>query len=204
VAKSCPSCGYRFIGPFIDNCPICAEPVRNVRSDGPGLGWPASWQAWLRWVLIGTAALVLTVAGCCGLGMWRLGSAVQDAQKALLQQQEAFEADRKARTMVIASADLLQEFQMDAAAADRKCKGKILEVSGIVERTGKGGNSAFFAILHGGDEKAQLKIECFFDFVDEDDEARNNRLGKGQTVTVRGDYAGRVTHLQLRSCVLVK
>ena len=36
MSKTCPSCGYRPIGPFTDNCPICAEPVRNVRSDNAG------------------------------------------------------------------------------------------------------------------------------------------------------------------------
>jgi hypothetical protein len=36
MSKTCPSCGYQPIGPFTDNCPICAEPVRNVRSDNAG------------------------------------------------------------------------------------------------------------------------------------------------------------------------
>src|SRR5262245_56740900 len=36
MAKTCPSCGYNSIGPFTDNCPMCAEPVRNVRSDTGG------------------------------------------------------------------------------------------------------------------------------------------------------------------------
>ena len=33
MAKTCPACGYNPIGPFIDLCPICAEPVRHVYSD---------------------------------------------------------------------------------------------------------------------------------------------------------------------------
>jgi len=55
-------------------------------------------------------------------------------------------------------------------------------------------------ILHGGDEQAPLKIECFF-YGDEDN---LNRLGKGQALTVGGEYAGRVSHVQLRGCVIVK
>jgi len=34
MSRTCPSCGYSPIGPFTDNCPMCAEPVRNVYSDG--------------------------------------------------------------------------------------------------------------------------------------------------------------------------
>ena len=35
-----------------------------------------------------------------------------------------------------------------------------------------------------------LKIECFFDFADENIEVRSKRLAKGQAVTVRGEYGG--------------
>ncbi|HEV3385285.1 MAG TPA: hypothetical protein VG097_10730, partial [Gemmata sp.] len=44
MAKTCPSCGYNPIGPFIDNCPVCAEPVRNVCSDNRRSGRPANRQ----------------------------------------------------------------------------------------------------------------------------------------------------------------
>jgi hypothetical protein len=36
------------------------------------------------------------------------------------------------------------------------------------------------------------------------DEARVKRLGKGQTITVRGEYDGQVSNVQLRDCVRVK
>ena len=200
MAKTCPSCGYSPIGPFTDNCPICAEPVRNVRSDRARSPWPRGVSPWLRWVLGGAAVVVLGAGGCCGLGMWRMGAAIQDAQQAMKQAIADAEADRKAKTVVVAAADLLQEFHDDPAAADRKYKGKYLEVSGVVERRGKGLGGAPFIILHGGDEQAPIKIECFLNFADEDD----TRLDKGQAVTVRGEYGGRVSHLQIRGCVLVR
>ena len=73
-----------------------------------------------------------------------------------------------------------------------------------MERRGKGAGSGPFVILHGGDDKAPIKIECFFGFLEEDDELPDKRLAKGQVVTVRGEYGGRVSHIQLRGCVLVK
>ena len=85
MAKACPSCGYSPIGPFTDNCPICGEPVRNVRSGGArGLDWPTSlppllvggwivvaivlaflfWGDWL-WLLLSLAV--------CGAAWWPIG-----------------------------------------------------------------------------------------------------------------------------------
>ncbi len=201
MAKTCPSCGHGPIGPFTDNCPMCAEPVRNVRSDGAGFGRPAGL---FRWVIIGVTVAVLGVAGCCGLGMWRMGSALKDAPAEMERLRMQAEADRRARTVVVAAADLLNEFQTDPAAAHEKYTGKCLEISGVVERSGRGRYDRPFVILSGGDETAKLKVECFFDSADEKDEVRIKRLGKGQPITVRGEYNGQVSNVQLVECVLVK
>jgi hypothetical protein len=202
VAKTCPSCGYSSIGPFTDNCPICAEPVRNVRSDTPGFPRP-SLPPWLWWLLGGVATVVVGVVGCCGFGTWLLGMAVKQSGQAMERAWAEAEADRRARTVLVAAADLLREFENNPAAAHQKYKGKTVEVTGIVERTGVDGGDTAFVVLHAGDERAKLKIECFFDAADEDEPAIK-RLGKGRTITVRGAYDGRVSHVQVRECVLVK
>lgn len=88
MSRTCPNCGYSPIGPFSDNCPICAEPVRNVPSGGGGGGrsglanlppllvggWLVIglalaflfWGDWL-WLLL---SLVL-----CGAAWWALAQA---------------------------------------------------------------------------------------------------------------------------------
>ena len=205
MSKRCPSCGYGPIGPFIDNCPICAEPVRTVRSSRTGGGRTGGLPPWLWWVGGGALAMVLGVAGCCGVGMWRMGQGMADIQQQIEQAKAAAEADRQARTVVVTAAQLLEEFQKDAAAADLKYAGKYLEVTGVVERTGRGRHDSPFCVLHGGDENAKFKVECFFEYLaDPAAEARFRRLGKGQTVTVRGEYDGQVSNIQLRECVLPK
>jgi hypothetical protein len=184
---------------------MCAEPVRNVRSDGRRSGSFGSIPPVLKWLLAGAVAAVLGVAGCCGLGMWQMGKGIQDAQKEWERQQAAAEADRKARTVVVAASDLLQEFQKDPAAADRKYSGKYLEITGVVGRKGRGRYDVPYVVLHGGDENAKMKIECYFDTIYEQrDDARIKRLGIGQEITVRGEYDGQVSNLQLRESVLVK
>lgn len=41
-----------------------------------GFGRPSN--VW-KWIVGGAVAVVLGVAGCCGLGMWRMGTAIKDA-----------------------------------------------------------------------------------------------------------------------------
>ncbi len=210
MAKTCPSCGYHPIGPFTDNCPICAEPVRNVRSGGGGGGGgyggggaPGASPVF-RWLAIGGLTAVLAMISCCGVGWWRAGVAVNDFQKQMEEAKAKAEAERRERTVAVPVRALLHEFQTDPAAADVKYKGKYLEVSGVVERVGRDGNESPFVVLHGGDEAAKLRVECFFEPADDEDEDRIDRLSNGQAVVVRGEYSGRVTNVQMRGCVLGK
>lgn len=205
MAKTCPSCGYSPIGPFIDNCPVCAEPVRNIRSDDAArTGNLPSWVGWGIGGLVVAAVLV----GWWGFGMRGPDAADGDAQQLIervrAQVKAEPEADRRARTVVITAAQLLQEFQNNPVAADQKYQDKHFELTGVVERQGRSGGNIPFVILHAGDENAKLKIECFFDQADAAAELQLRQLTKGQTITVRGDFDGQVSNLQLGDCILVK
>lgn len=158
----------------------------------------------VRWLLGGALVCVLGVAGCCGLGMWQMNMAMKDMQEEFEKQKEQQEADRKARTVVVPARQLLKDFEDNPAAAEVKYKGKYLEVSGVVEREGKDGREIPFVILNGGDENSKLKIECFFELAFGEERDHIERLRKGDTITVRGEYDGRVVNIQLRECVLAK
>jgi hypothetical protein len=181
---------------------MCAESVRHVRGGPRGFAPLAGMSPWMRAVIVAGAiaalGVVVTMAGRLGLGVGQrppAGDAPNELDRA--------KAPRKPGTEVVTAAQLLQEFR-DNPAADRKYRGKCLEISGVVERSGTDGNDTPFIILHGGDEDAKLKIECFFDSAGDQDEVRIKRLRTGKTVTVRGEYEGRVSHLQIRDCVLIK
>ena len=136
--------------------------------------------------------------------MWWLGTEMDEMQDELKRDQALTEAQRQARTVVLPATELIKKFQENAEEAERQYRGKYLEITGVVERTGKDENGIPFAILHGGDEKAKFKIECYFDFVNELGEVPVQRVEKGQTVTLRGEYRGRISHIQVRECVLIK
>jgi hypothetical protein len=201
MAKTCPSCGYNPIGPYIDNCPMCAEPVRNVRSGNRGSTRLANRQLLLVIAVVVVAGLL--VAGYWALGVRSRGLAADNSKKAIERAKADVEANRRSRTVVVTAAQLLQEFQSNPDS-DQKYKGKYLEISGFVERVGMNGDETPFVILHAGDEKVAVKIECFFDTANKEDEDQIKRLRKSQTITVRGEYNGRVSNLKVRDCVLVR
>jgi hypothetical protein len=199
MAKRCPSCGYGPIGPFSDNCPICAEPVRNVRSRDGIFGTTA-----IRWILGGVVVATLAIGGCCGIGMWQFRNAVNDMQANLANVRAEIEADRQNRKIVVSAAELLREFEEESNAADLKYVGKYLEVTGVVERVGRGKYDTPFAIVYGGIEKAKLRIECFFDMYEVGDDRRLGSMRKDQPITFRGEYDGIISNIQIRECVLVR
>ena len=194
MAKRCPSCGYAPIGPFTDNCPMCAEPVRNVRSvGGGGYGGGGGMSPVVKWVLVVVVSAVALTAGCCMFGGFWFRGMMKDAQQQMEQMQQAQaqqEADRLARMVVVSAAELLREFKEDEKAADEKYAGKYLELTGVVERTAGARRGTPYIVLHAGDEAAKVKIECHFDYLLPADEARFRRLRPGQTVTIRGEYEG--------------
>lgn len=210
VAKTCPSCGYQPIGPYIDNCPICAEPVRHAERGGSrrrDSHRPAPAQSSsLQWVIFGggAVALLALVIAALGGGIGRQRPpAGKELETAVERAKADAEARRKARGRTVTAAQLLQEFRTDPAA-DQKYRGQELQITGVVERTGKDGSDTPFVVLHGGDEAGILRIECFFDGAEPGDERKLSLLEKGRAVTIRGDYDGRVSNLQFRECVLVK
>lgn len=209
MAKTCPSCGYNPIGPYTDNCPICAEPVRGARSgrsrDREDAGPAPGLSPLVRWIVGGSLVALFAFAGCCGLGAWRGQRAVRDFEQQMTEAKAKAEIECKARTVTVTAAQLLQEFQTDPAAADRKYKHKYLEIGGVVERNGTDReDDTPFLVLHAGDDGAKLRVECFFELADDEEEAELKRLKKGDKITVRGEYSGQVSNVQVRDCVLAK
>ena len=97
------------------------------------------------------------MAGRWGLGGGRRAPVVTEPDRAV----ERALAARRAQAVGLSAARLLREAQSDPGA-DQKYKGKYLELNGVVERSGKDRDDTHFVILHGGDRRVTLKIECFF------------------------------------------
>jgi hypothetical protein len=85
-STSCPECGYQPIGPYTDNCPICAASVRMEEDDTSGAGERSGETRQqfppmmiVGWVVIGCVSYwlfsrdfswLLLMAGSCGAAWW--------------------------------------------------------------------------------------------------------------------------------------
>lgn len=100
----------------------------------------------------------------------------------------------------VKAADLYEAFSNNEVAANKKYKGKILDVTGKVGSI----NSSFgsFTVSLDADEWGITSIECSFKKVHEDDLAK---LNKGDKVTIRGTCDGlTIAWVCLSDCELIK
>ena len=98
----------------------------------------------------------------------------------------------------LTSQAIFMEFKADDKKAYEKYIGKLVEINGVVERTGS--DSTFRPyIVFKGDESGD--VQCFFAKEYED---QASQMKKGDSVTVCGIMLTRVTNVTLDSCMIVK
>ncbi len=92
---------------------------------------------------------------------------------------------------------LFSAYEANEIAADKKCKGKVLVVSGCVEAVGKDISNTMFVALRTRDFFGS--VQCFFDDVNESDLVP---LRKGMHVSIKGWCGGKFMNVVLQDCVL--
>lgn len=96
----------------------------------------------------------------------------------------------------ISAEDLFSEYQKDRAAAEEKYKGKVLRVSGVIDKvsTGPSGNS--YVLLKTG--SSILRVQCIFDGTPQS----ASRLQKDERATFKGKVVGKIGNVVLSGCEL--
>jgi hypothetical protein len=129
-------------------------------------------------------------------GIADLGKRLEEQKQQMERQareQQAKEAQARANPVAVSARDLLDAYEADPAAADRKYRGRWLEVTGEVAVVNVV-QSGYFTLTDQG-----RFLRCGFT-----DAAA--RLKQGDTVTVKGQCAGKPPggNVQLLQCELVK
>jgi len=93
--------------------------------------------------------------------------------------------------------ELFKEFNAEEAA-DKKYVGQILEVSGVVDKTGTDVADRPFVDLESG--SALGAVQCFFGDKYKDEAAK---LVKGRKVTFRGKTLSKIMHVTLDECIII-
>jgi hypothetical protein len=144
--------------------------------------------------------LILGIAGggflflmflCCGV----LGLAVNDTQ----QNKQTAEA-KPEDIITISSSQLFAEYKANDINADRKYKGKILQVSGTAEHISRDIVDNIYVTLKGGQYEI-FSIQCFFSDQFEDQAAQ---LRPHQYLTIRGRCDGKFGNVMIKDCIIVQ
>lgn len=158
-----------------------------------GVGFPIAGSA--------VSLLGLCIAGAW-LGLMTLwGKNLSDEVKAQAEKREKERQEiREGPATKVTAAALYKEYDANALAADAKYKGKVLEVTGRIERVNAEGFTATVELKTDAEDET---VDCMF-ALEQQHELVN--LKPGQQVTIRGRGTGRVgsDSPTLESCILMK
>jgi len=96
----------------------------------------------------------------------------------------------------ISAAQLYEEYEANAIAADQKYKDKMLKVTGVVSSIDKDVLGSPYVVLTGGGEYEVWGVQCTFSSAYEPQLAK---LTKGQVVTVTGKCKGYLINVLLEA-----
>jgi len=145
-------------------------------------------------LLIGAGAggFMLLMCVCCG-GLGLVGDGGTRNSRAIV--------DAKPEDIItITSYQLFSEYEANDIAADKKYKGKVLQVSGSVGDISRDILDSIYVTLKTGEFKI-FSIQCFFADSFEDEAAK---LRPHQFLTIRGRCDGKFGNVMLKDCIIVR
>lgn len=101
----------------------------------------------------------------------------------------------------VTAQELYSAYEANEVAADAKYKGKVIEVSGVVDTIGKDFLGTPYVTLTSGGRYEVWGVQCMFSNKDEPQLAQ---LSKGETVAVRGKCDGYLVNVLIKKCILVR
>lgn len=97
----------------------------------------------------------------------------------------------------VTAAKLYADYEANEVGADQKYKGKVVEVSGLIDSIGKDILDTPFVALSNGQQYSVFNVQCMFA---KDDEAKLSGLVKGRSITLRGEVSGKLGGVIVRGC----
>lgn len=121
-------------------------------------------------------------------------------EEEIRQQLRQLKSEPTPAAMEVTAKELASAYETDMEKADTSFKNKIIKVTGIVNRMELKDKLDIHYITLGVEEDLQVSVRCMFDkgHVNE-----LRRLGRGQMVTVQGEFVGSMWDLRMIHCVLV-
>lgn len=165
-------------------------------------------------IVIGALAggIVLTVLACCGIAaLFDPADFAPPAPRAVVDdppvrgfsdpESDAGRVNVMTEPAIqITPRQLFAEYEANDVAADRKYKGKVLQMTGTVDSISRDILDTIYVTLQAGNATF-FRIQCFFDDSSEEAVAK---LSSGQSLTIRGRCDGKFGNVMLKDCAIVK
>ena len=193
--KKCPFCAEE----IQDEAIICKHCKNNVAANASASTAMKSFKLSNEKVsgkqvsqIIGGAIIVLIV--------WYIGSTLSKANKQdILNNTVAKQQAASAPAITVTAVTLSKEYTANEVAADQKYKGKMVEVSGVVDSIGKDIGNTPYITLKGDPKNVLANIQCMFGKEYQD---RLAKISKGQQLSVIGTVSGKMINVLLQDCRL--
>lgn len=98
----------------------------------------------------------------------------------------------------ITAADLLAAYEENQVNADNQYKGKLLEVTGVIDDIGKDILDDVYITVNDGDEYSFTSVQCFFK--DKGEIEKVTGLKSGSEITIIGKCDGELFNISLKDC----
>jgi hypothetical protein len=99
--------------------------------------------------------------------------------------------------ITVSARQLYADYEANGVAADAKYKGKVLQVTGVVNTIDRDIMDKIYVTLKGNQYFGD--IQCFFA---ESHIGTASQLSKGQTITVKGKCDGKLMNVMLKGCII--
>lgn len=154
--------------------------------------------------ILGFFLFIIVVGGCGNTDTQNTSSTSNDSSEVLSEKKKEEKSVKKAEEKIeyikVTANDLCSEYESDEIAADKKFKGKYLEVTGIVDRIDSSFTDSPIVGLKCGGEYSLTSVGCSFTSADEAAE-----LSKGTSITIQGKSSGEVIGSpQISDCKIKK
>jgi len=107
------------------------------------------------------------------------------------------EISLKEPAITVSARQLHADYEANGVAADGKYKGKVLQVTGVVNTIDRDIMDKIYVTLKG--DQYFGDIQCFFA---ESHVGAASQLSKGQTITVKGKCDGKFMNVMLKGCII--
>jgi len=101
----------------------------------------------------------------------------------------------------VSAVQISQDYKDNEVAADAKYKGKLVEISGIVDTIGKDITDTPYIALKSYEYAIIDKIQCMFS---KSDVEELSQVKKDQQITLQGEVSGKLGNIIVRGCEIVK